>query len=60
MAMVKLTILYKSGTSVYFKADNLVVTKSGGVIEKITWDKLEPRPLHLGIDEIAAILMGHV
>lgn len=37
------------------RAKRFVVTKNGPTIAKLTWESAKPRPLAVGIDEIAAV-----
>ena len=53
-----ITIIYKSGAKVHLKVDSFRITKSGGELHSAEWDKADPRPLLLGVDEIAAIYEG--
>ncbi len=45
------TILYKSGAKI-------VVTKRGGTITEIEWSGEKNKPLHFGVDDIAAVFVG--
>jgi hypothetical protein len=54
------TIVYKSGAKVVVTCKNFTVRKRGGEIVEVQWEKPDPRPLHIGVDEIAAVWDGDV
>jgi hypothetical protein len=54
------TIVYKSGAKVQVRAKSMTVKRyTTGRIE-IEWGEMHPRPMLLGVDEIAAIFEGKV
>lgn len=56
----KITIIYKSGVKIHAKADKFTVTSYNNGGANYKWEGLEPIPLRIGADEIAAIYEGHV
>lgn len=57
------TIIYKSGVYVHVECENLTATRSNqtGELLSIKWDgAMKPRPLFIGINDIAAIYVGRV
>jgi len=55
------TIVYKSGVTVQMKTDDFHVKKTDGEITEIRWTGTpKPRPLYIGVDDIAAIYEGKV
>lgn len=54
------TILYKSGNKVHLKAEGLEVTKYRSGDIEVKWDKMEPKPFLLGVNDIEAIFAGKV
>ncbi len=55
MAKPNVRIIYKNGAIIDISAKRFVVTKNGAIITKLTWESAKPRPLAVGIDEIAAV-----
>lgn len=54
--MAKVRIIYKSGAVQDIRCKNFTVTTSGlGAISAVKWDTPKPRPLHIGVDQIAAV-----
>lgn len=52
------TILYKSGTKIQIRASNLQVIRYANGALEIKWDKIDPKPFYLGVDNIEAIFEG--
>lgn len=50
-----LQILFKSGTSIFLKVDDLQVSYSGDQITKLVWNNSEPKMMFISLHEIAAI-----
>ena len=48
-------VIYKSGAQVDIKCDSFTVTRVDGAIEKVRWVNAKPTPLHVGVEEIAAV-----
>lgn len=57
MRLVKVTIIYKSGAKVRLRCKAFSVSRStlDGETTTIKWDDARPRPLLLGLGEIAAV-----
>lgn len=57
MRRVEVTVVYKSGATVTFrcKAFSVTTSKRDGHVTGVEWDDAVPRPLHLGIGEVAAV-----
>lgn len=53
--MAKILIIYKSGAQLEVKCDSITVTHQGPTITAIRWENMKPSPLHLGVDDIAAV-----
>lgn len=53
--MSKVLIIYKSGAQVELECKDFTVTKRGSELTGAEWSAASPRPLHLGLDDIAAI-----
>ena len=51
----KVRVVYKSGYVQDFTCKNFKLTHSGGDLHSVTWEDAKPRPMHIGIDDIAAI-----
>lgn len=60
--MKRVTVTYKSGFRLHARVDDdfTVTYDSSGRLTHIKWDKFDPRPLHIGINEVESIFMGHV
>jgi hypothetical protein len=56
--MTTVTIIYKSGAKVHLEVKELSITKGVNGLKEITWEEADPRPLFIGIDEVAAIYEG--
>lgn len=56
----KITIIYKSGVKIHAKADKFTVTSYNDGGASYEWEGLEPNPLRIGADDIAAVYEGHV
>lgn len=54
----RLTIIYKSGAVVHARAREFNLTKNAHTTE-MNWVRMSPRPLMIGVDEIAAVYEGH-
>lgn len=54
------TIIYKSGAKVRAHVEDLKVTRYADGRLDVSWKDFQPRPLLLGVDEIAAIYVGKV
>jgi len=52
---VKIRIIYKSGYVQEVTAKSMTVKRYPGGSKDIEWDSMDPKPLLLGVDEIAAI-----
>jgi hypothetical protein len=53
---IKHTVVYRSGVTIDLVATKVVLTKRGATITKVEWSNdIYPRPLHIGVDEIAAV-----
>jgi hypothetical protein len=53
---LKHTVVYKSGVTVDFLAANLTVKKVGSTVKSVEWSgDIHPRPLHFGVDDVAAV-----
>jgi hypothetical protein len=49
-------IVYTSGAVVDLKCESFKVERRGGEVDTITWSNdVQPRPLHAGVDHIAAV-----
>ena len=57
MRRVKATIVYKNGAVVKLRCKSLSVSTSklDGSVTRLEWEDAKPRPLHAGIDDIAAV-----
>lgn len=55
--MAKLLIVYKSGYTLKAEAEHLSlkVSASSGELTEIAWENMQPQPIFIGINEIAAI-----
>lgn len=53
--MPKVLVIYKSGARIQIKCAKFVVQRRDGRIERVTWNSAKPAPLHIGVDDIAAI-----
>lgn len=51
----RIRIIYKSGAEQVIRCDNFKVTMRGGQISKLTWENAKPRPLFIGVDDVAAV-----
>lgn len=51
----RVTVIYKSGATMDLTCDEFAVRKMGSDIVGIEWDAARPWPLHVGVDEIAAV-----
>lgn len=51
----KVRIIYKSGVVQDVKCDDFKVSLGNGGLSRVTWDNAKPRPLYIGVDEIAAV-----
>jgi hypothetical protein len=51
----RVTIIYKSGATIDMTCDNVIVRKRASEIVEIEWVAARPRPLHIGLDDIAAV-----
>lgn len=56
--MTTVTIIYKSGAKVHLQVESMGVTRFGTA--EVTWKDAKPKPLLMGVDEIAAIFEGKV
>jgi hypothetical protein len=54
------TIIYKSGAKVTFDCTNFIARKRNGELVEVEWKNPSVRPLHIGVDDIAAIWDGRV
>ena len=54
----KITVLYKSGAKVTIKCESFTCFRRGGELTKIEWDSPQPKPLFIGVDNIAAVYEG--
>lgn len=54
------TIVYKSGAKVHARVERLTVRAVQGEVVAMEWERMEPRPLAVGVAEVAAIWMGKV
>lgn len=53
---ISVTVVYRSGAVVRFRCAAISVTESrSGGITRIEWDDARPRPLRLGVDDVAAV-----
>lgn len=48
-------IIYKSGAVMDLRAEQFKVKYNGSQLVTMAWSHAEPRPLHAGIDEVAAV-----
>lgn len=55
-----ITVVYKNGVVVQFKADNFSVQRNGLGQRTYSWENPEPTILELGADEVAAVYAGKV
>ncbi len=53
--MNDIKIIYKSGATIDIVCDDITVSKRGSTLAKLEWENTHPRPLFVGIDDIAAI-----
>lgn len=58
--MTTVTIIYKSGAKVHLQVESMGVTRFGTGATEVTWKDAKPKPLLMGVDEIAAIFEGKV
>lgn len=49
------TVVYRNGVVLKFWCSELTVRRTMGSISGLEWDRAKPRPLHIGVDEIAAV-----
>lgn len=55
----RVRVIYKSGADQIIKCDSFKVTMLGGAISKLTWENAKPRPLFIGVDDVAAVYDLH-
>ena len=51
----RITVIYKSGATIDLTCEDFSVRQAGGTITQLAWDDPEPRPLHIGVDDVAAV-----
>lgn len=56
--MQTVTIIYKSGAKVKIKCKEMTIRKRGGTLTEVKWIEADPRPMLVGVDDIAAIYEG--
>lgn len=57
--MTTVTIIYKSGAKVEIECEVFKARMSElGELMSVTWGSAKPRPLYIGVSEIAAIFEG--
>lgn len=54
------TILYKSGNKVHVKVDSLSIKRFMNGSKEVSWEKMRPNPLLIGVDDIEAVFEGKV
>lgn len=53
--MAKVLVIYKSGAQLTIQCEEFSVKNRGGTLTEVEWKGAVPRPLHFGIDDVAAI-----
>ncbi len=51
----RIRLLFRSGQAVDVTVEKLTVTRNGSRITQLEWTDMEPRPLHLNIDQLDAL-----
>lgn len=51
----KVRVIYKSGATIDVRCNGFKVRTKGGRITELEWSDLTPNPLHVGVDDIAAV-----
>lgn len=55
-----ITLIYKSGVKIHASCETFDAERRSSTLTKLQYVDLEPRPLFIGLDDIAAIFEGHV
>lgn len=51
----KVRIIYKSGATIDVRCTSFTVRRAGGLIASVEWEDAKPKPMYLGVDDVAAV-----